>query len=71
MEDKLVKNHHSHFNFYFKRVGAYFSIFIGASVLVAIPVSVAVAIRNHNEIKEAQKEEETKTEETKLGYLIY
>lgn len=45
MKDKLVKYHHKAVYFYFKKVGICFSIFVGASVLVAVPVSIAASIR--------------------------
>ncbi len=61
MKDKLVKYHHKAVYFYFKKVGICFSIFVGASVLVAVPVSIAASIRanevNHNEEKTEQKAE--------------
>lgn len=51
MKDKLVKYHHKAVYFYFKKAGICFSIFVGASVLVAVPVSIAASIRA-NEVKE-------------------
>lgn len=61
MKDKLVKYHHKAVYFYFKKVGVCFSIFIGASVLVAVPVSIAASIRA-NEVKNTEKGEEVKQE---------
>lgn len=46
MEDKLVKYHHKAVYYYFKKAGICFSIFIGAFVAVAIPVSIAASMRN-------------------------
>lgn len=61
MKDKLVKYHHKAVYFYFKKVGICFSIFVGASVLVAVPVSIAASIRA-NEINNAEKKVENQTE---------
>ena len=61
MKDKLVKYHHKAVYFYFKKVGICFSIFAGASVLVAVPVSIAATIRA-NEVNKTDTEEETKKE---------
>lgn len=61
MKDKLVKYHHKAVYFYFKKVGICFSIFVGASVLVAVPVSIAASIRA-NEINNAEKKVENHTE---------
>ena len=61
MKDKLVKYHHKAVYFYFKKVGICFSIFVGASVLVAVPVSIAASIRA-NEINNAEKKVEKQTE---------
>lgn len=61
MKDKLVKYHHKAVYFYFKKVGICFSIFVGASVLVAVPVSIAASIRA-NEINNAEKKAEDQTE---------
>lgn len=61
MKDKLVKYHHKAVYFYFKKVGICFSIFVGASVLVAVPVSIAASIRA-NEINSAEKKVENQTE---------
>lgn len=57
MKDKLVKYHHKAVYFYFKKVGICFSIFAGASVLVAVPVSIAASIRA-NEIKNTDPKKE-------------
>lgn len=46
MEDKLVKYHHKAVYYYFKKAGICFSIFVGAFVAVAIPVSIAASMRN-------------------------
>ena len=63
MEDKLVKYHHKAVYFYFKKIGIFFSIFVGAAVLVAIPVSVAATLRSQEaiETKQEQKAEEGNT----------
>lgn len=61
MKDKLVKYHHKAVYFYFKKVGICFSIFAGASVLIAVPVSIAATIRA-NEVNKTDAEEETKKE---------
>ena len=61
MKDKLVKYHHKAVYFYFKKVGICFSIFVGASVLVAVPVSIAASIRA-NEINNAEKKVENQNE---------
>ena len=61
MKDKLVKYHHKAVYFYFKKVGICFSIFVGASVLVAVPVSIAASIRA-NEINNTEKKVENQTE---------
>ena len=61
MKDKLVKYHHKAVYFYFKKVGICFSIFVGASVLVAVPVSIAASIRA-NEINNTEKKVENETE---------
>lgn len=61
MKDKLVKYHHKAVYFYFKKVGICFSIFVGASVLVAVPVSIAASIRA-NEINNTEKKVEDQTE---------
>ena len=57
MEDKLVKYHHKALYFYFKKIGICFSVFLGTSVLVAIPISIAASIRTH-QIEQALKEKE-------------
>ena len=59
MKDKLVKYHHKAVYFYFKKVGICFSIFVGASVLVAVPVSIAASIRAN----EINKDVESKGEQ--------
>lgn len=61
MKDKLVKYHHKAVYFYFKKVGICFSIFAGASILVAVPVSIAATIRA-NEVSQSEKANENKTE---------
>ena len=61
MKDKLVKYHHKAVYFYFKKVGICFSIFAGASILVAVPVSIAATIRA-NEVNQSEKANENKTE---------
>ncbi len=61
MKDKLVKYHHKAVYFYFKKVGICFSIFAGASILVAVPVSIAATIRA-NEVSKSENTNENKTE---------
>ena len=73
MEDKLVKYHRSHLYFYAKKVGVYFSVFIGASVLVAVPVAIAVTVRNNNTLHQEKKETEKNPETSnyEVGNLVY
>ena len=63
MEDKLVKYHHKALYFYFKKIGICFSVFLGTSVLVAIPISIAARIRTH-QIEQALKEKEDEEKDT-------
>ena len=51
MKDKLVKTHHKGAFFYFKKIGFCFSIFMGATICVAIPLSVATIIKNNEKNK--------------------
>ncbi len=73
MEDKLVKYHHKAVYYYFKKIGICFSIFIGASVLVAIPVSVAATIRNQEaqDSKKEENKEDNKEKEVLKSYLTF
>ena len=61
MEDKLIKYHHRAVFYYFKKIGISFSIFLGAFVAVAIPVSIAAAVNSAaiNNEDEAKEDEET------------
>ena len=70
MEDKLVKYHHKAVYYYFKKAGICFSIFIGAFVAVAIPISIAAGMRNQvveNDKTESGEQEKT---EGKLSALL-
>ena len=60
MKDKLVKTHHKGAFFYFKKIGFCFSIFMGATICVAIPLSVATIIKNNEKNKEKDKDEAIK-----------
>ena len=73
MEDKLVKYHHKAVYYYFKKIGICFSIFIGASVLVDIPVSVAATIRNQEaqDSKKEENKEDNKEKEVLKSYLTF
>lgn len=58
MKDKLVKTHHKKAFFFFKKVSFCFSIFMGATICVAIPLSIATIIKNNEkETKEESKED--------------
>jgi cytochrome c biogenesis protein CcdA len=54
MQDKLVKTRNKPWKYYFRKLGFCFGIFLGASVIVAIPLSIAATLR-------ANAEEEAKT----------
>lgn len=72
MEDKLVKYHHKAVYYYFKKAGICFSIFIGAFVAVAIPISVAAGMRNTiNQTEEQDKETETENGATQIQLLSF
>ncbi len=65
MQDKLVKYHHRAVFYYFKKIGISFSIFLGAFVAVAIPVSIAAAVNatavNNEEESNKDTEKDTQT----------
>ena len=72
MEDKLVKYHHKAVYFYFKKAGICFSIFIGAFVAVAIPISVAAGMRNTiNQTEEQEQEKEPENGTTQIQLLSF
>lgn len=72
MEDKLVKYHHKAVYYYFKKAGICFSIFIGAFVALAIPISVAAGMRNTiNQTEEQDKETETENGATQIQLLSF
>jgi len=73
MTNKLNKVRHPRLSYYSKRIGLYFSIFIGASILVAIPVTVAATIKYNVQVEKDQKEadKEKKKEISDAGLLIY
>ncbi|MDD5933085.1 MAG: hypothetical protein ACI4UG_00215 [Candidatus Onthovivens sp.] len=70
MEDKLVKYHHKALYFYFKKIGICFSVFLGTSVLVAIPISIAASIRTH-QIEQALKEKEDEEKDTTNKLAVF
>lgn len=63
MKDKLVKTKHRAAHYYFKRVGFCFSLFLGATIVVAIPLSIATIVRNNN-VESKDSEYDTKNNET-------
>lgn len=62
MKDKLVKTKHKAGHYYFKKIGFCFSLFVGAAIVVAIPLSIATIVKNNE--KEEAKENENKTKVT-------
>ena len=70
MEDKLVKYHHKALYFYFKKIGICFSVFLGTSVLVAIPISIAASIITH-QIEQALKEKEDEEKDTTNKLAVF
>ena len=70
MEDKLVKYHHKALYFYFKKIGICFSVFLGTSVLVAIPISIAASIRTH-QTEQALKEKEDEEKDTTNKLAVF
>lgn len=68
MEDKLVKYHHKAVYYYFKKAGICFSIFLGAFVAVAIPISVAAGMRNTVTGEDSDKDSETNTQISLLSF---
>lgn len=73
MENKLEKQRHPKLNFYAKRIGLYFSIFIGASFVVAIPVTVAAVIKSTVQVEKENDNanQEDKKEETTKALLVF
>jgi hypothetical protein len=59
MQDRLIKTHHRILYYYFKKATTAFGIFIGASILVAIPISIAASLRANAERKEAEDAKKT------------
>ena len=70
MKDKLVKTHHKGAFFYFKKIGFCFSIFMGATICVAIPLSVATIIKNNEKNKEKDKDEAIKDDKEVSNKLL-
>lgn len=70
MKDKLVKTHHKGAFFYFKKIGFCFSIFMGATICVAIPLSVATIIKNNEKNKEKDKDEAIKNDKEVSSKLL-
>lgn len=68
MEDKLVKYHHKAVYYYFKKAGICFSIFLGAFVAVAIPISVAAGMRNTVTTEDSDNDSETNTQISLLSF---
>ncbi len=68
MEDKLVKYHHKAVYYYFKKAGICFSIFLGAFVAVAIPISVAAGMRDSVTTEDTDKDTETNTQISLLSF---
>ena len=68
MEDKLVKYHHKAVYYYFKKAGICFSIFLGAFVAVAIPISVAAGMRNTVTAEDSDKDSEKNTQISLLSF---
>jgi len=68
MQDKLVKYHHRAVFYYFKKIGISFSIFLGAFIAVAIPVSIAAAVNATaiNNDEDSSKENSEKDSQTLL-----
>lgn len=64
MEDKLVKYHHKAVYYYFKKAGICFSIFVGAFVAVAIPISIAAGMRSS--VVESNKDTNADKDSTKV-----
>jgi len=72
MKDKLEKTRHTKLHYYFKRVGICFSFFVGATVVVAIPLSIATIIKtNEEKKKEEEKNKELEKEKTKEELLTF
>jgi len=73
MKDKLVKTKHKAGHYYFKKIGFCFSLFVGAAIVVAIPLSIATIVKNNE--KEEAKESGNKTtisdETTKQSLLVF
>ncbi len=63
MKDKLVKTKHRAGHYYFKRIGFCFSLFLGATIVVAIPLSIATIVRNNN-VETKDSDSDTVTNET-------
>ncbi|MBP5694846.1 MAG: hypothetical protein J6X03_05375 [Bacilli bacterium] len=66
MEDKLIKYHHRAVFYYFKKIGISFSIFLGAFVAVAIPVSIAAAVNATAVANEEEVKTDSETEKQNL-----
>ena len=72
MKDKLVKTKHRAGHYYFKRIGFCFSLFLGATIVVAIPLSIATIVRNNNvESKDSENDTATNETTTKQELLRY
>ena len=62
MQDKLVKTRNKPWKYYFRKLGFCFGIFLGASVIVAIPLSIAATLRaNAKEEAKTNDDNEKKT----------
>lgn len=74
MQDKLVKTRNKPWKYYFRKLGFCFGIFLGASVIVAIPLSIAATLRVNAE-EEAKNndnnEEKTTTSEKSKNLLSF
>ncbi|HKL72826.1 MAG TPA: hypothetical protein VJY64_01455 [Candidatus Onthovivens sp.] len=55
MQDKLVKTHQKKHTYYLKKMGVFCGCFIGACILVAIPVSIFSKAQNENMIAKEDK----------------
>lgn len=73
MKDKLVKTKHKAGHYYFKKIGFCFSLFVGAAIVVAIPLSIATIVKNNEkeEVKENGNKTSINDETTKQSLLVF
>lgn len=68
MKDKLVKYNHKALYYRIKKTIIAFSVVFGAAVMFTIPVSVTLALQEHNALAETNKTKDSSNNETSLTY---